>query len=264
MTRALVLVLAILLSSNIALAFDNSRFDKPKQWCFNGSFLWFNSVVKLSLSVEPQSTLDTYRIVLQGTGQGLVGWLNGDRHQRYESLVRLDSSDQVISLSHLQRTDITHNGQRIHYGWTLTFDETSSTVKAERLWGGHVVETFHYHHIKTVDSHPRVVGDFLSALFAFMNDTSHPLTVGATYDFLVFHRDGFANLHIQVLDYDDRQNNWQCQITSDSSCLPGDLKQLIFYCNDQRIPLYAGSDTAWGGVSLWRTGCLGGRANNEK
>lgn len=257
MKRVLILAWVIIFLSNNALAVVPSTFDQTKQWCFNCSFLWLDSVAKLSLTIEPQLTKNTYRIVLQGKGQGFVGWLNGDRYQYYESLVRLDSNALVTSLTHLQQTQINHKGQRIHYGWKFTFSEPSSVVVAERLWGGSVVETARHQVVTASNVEERVVGDFLSALFSFMCDSSQPLVVGLQYDFLVFHPDGDANLHIEVSRYNEVQNNWQCLIRSDGPCLPGDVNELIFYCDDRRIPLFGGSNTVFGGVSLRETPCVG-------
>ncbi len=257
MKRVIILVGVIIFLSNNALAVAPSIFNETKQWCFNCSFLWLDSVAKLSLTVEPQLTPDLYRIILQGHGQGFVGWLHGDRHQYYESLVRLDSCGRVTSLTHLQQTQINHNGQRIQYGWKLSFEELSTVVVAERLWGGNVVETMRYCQVTTSIIGERVVGDFLSALFTFLSDTSQPLAIGLRYDFLVFHRDGGANLRIKVNRYNEVQNTWQCLISSDEPCLPGGVTELMFYCDEKRIPLFGGSDTVFGGVSIHGTRCVG-------
>lgn len=257
MRRVFILAWVIVTLSSNALALDSRMFDQTKQWCFNCTFLWLDSVGKISLAVEPQRTPNTYRIVLQGKEHGFVGRLNGDRHQYYESLVRLEPNARVTSLTHLQQTQINYKGQRIHYGWKFTFNEPDSVIVGERLWGGSVVETVRRDMVNTSNVEERVVGDFLSALFSFMCDRSQTLVVGLQYDFLMFHPDGDANLHIEVISYNDEQNDWQCLIRSDEDCLPGDVTELIFYCDDERIPLFSGSDTVFGGVSIRRIRCEG-------
>lgn len=257
MKRAFIVVWLIVSLSNNALAAIPSVLDQKNQWCFNGSVLWIDSVAKLSLTVEPQLAPNTYRIVLQGKGNGFVGWLNGDRHQYYESLVRLDSNAHVTTLTHLQQTQINHKGQRIHYGWKFTFNQLPLVVIGERLWGGSVVEVAHRDMTTTSHVEERVVGDFLSALFSFMCDRSQSLAAGLQYDFLMFHPDGDASVSIEVNRYDDVDNSWQCQIRSDETCLPGDVSELTFFCDNNRIPLYGGSDTVFGGISIRAIPCEG-------
>lgn len=257
MKRVFILAVVLLLFPSNALAEELSTTNIAKQWCFDCSFLWLDSVAKLSLTIEPQVTPDTYRIILQGKGQGVVGWLNGDRHQYYESLVRLDSRGHATSLTHTQQTQINHNGQRIQYGWKYTFDELSPIVIAERMWGGAVVETNRYRQSSTTSIEERGVGDFLSALFIFLSDSTQPLALGLQYTFLVFHPDGDAKLLIEVTGFNASQNNWQCLIRSNGNCLPGDVNELKFYCDDKRIPLFGGSDTVFGGVSVHGTRCVG-------
>jgi hypothetical protein len=256
MKRVIVIAWVIIFLSNNALAVAPNIFNETRQWCFDCSFLWLDSVAKLSLTVEPQLTPNIYRIILHGQGQGFVAWLHGDRHQYYESLVRLDSDGRVTTLTHLQQTQINHNGQRIQYGWKLSFDEFSTVVVAERLWGGNVVETMRYCQVVTSTIEERVVGDFLGALFSFMCDSSQPLVVGLQYDFLMFYRDGDASLRIKVIRNDEVQNTWQCLISSDEPILPGGVTELIFYCDEKRIPLSGGSDTFFGGVSIHGTRCV--------
>lgn len=258
MKKVVILAAVIVFLSNNALAVAPRIFNETMQWCFNCSILWLDSVAKLTLTVEPQLTPNTYRIILQGDSQGVVGWLNGDRHQYYESLVRLDFRGRVTSLTHIQHTQINHNGRRIQYGWKHIFVELSSVVIAERLWGGNVVETKRYFQEGSTSSiDERVTGDFLSAFFTFLSDRSQPLAIGLKYDFLVFSPDGDARLHIEVIGFNEAQNNWQCLISSDGNCLPGDVNNLKFYCDDNRIPLFGGSDTVFGGVSIRGTRCGG-------
>lgn len=257
MKRLVLSAFVIITLSNNALAAKITNTYTTKQWCFDCSFLWLDSVAKLSLTIEPQVTPKTYRIILQGESQGLVGWLNDDRHQYYESLVRLDSCGFVTTLTHLQQTQINHKGQRIHYGWKYSFDDLSTVVIAERLWGGNVVETTHYCQSDPSTIYERVSGDFLSALFSFLSDCTQPLAIGLQYDFLVFHRDGDAKLNIEVTDFNDEQNYWQCQIRSDGNCLPGAVSELKFYCDDKRVPLFGGSNAVFGGVSVHGTRCVG-------
>lgn len=257
MRRMLLFVwLIVFLPSNVFAVVPHT-FDQTKQWCFNCSFLWLDSVATLSLTVEPQSAANTYRIILQGEGRGFVGWLNGGRHQYYESLVSRDAKGRVSTLAHSQQTQINHQGQRINYGWELTFDQPAAVVNAHRLWGGQVVETQQHFITAASTNGQRVVGDFLSALFTFMGDSSQPLAVGLHYDFWVFHLDGDANLNIEVTAFDERQNSWQCLLRSDSASLPGDVTELIFYCDDKRIPLFGGSDGRFGGVAIQGISCEG-------
>lgn len=252
--RAIVVWLVILFASP-TMAMDLDPWNQIQRLCYKCSFLSLGSVASLQLIIVPSVAPQTHRVVLQGKGSGIIGWLSGNRHQYYESLVRLDTDNIVTTLSHFHQTDINHNSQRIQYGWKFTFSELSHAVKGERFWGGNVVETALYSPDHDAKSSRRVVGDFLSALFSFMKDSAQPLEVGLHYQFLVFNRDDYVDLDIDVIDYHE-QSLWQCRVRSDSSCLPGGGNEMIFYCNDNRIPLAAATPEILGGVRVTGTRCV--------
>jgi|GEM_PF-3930277 len=250
------IVCLVLLQALPAMAMESFPRKQRQQWCYECSLLCLGSVASLQLSIEPSVLPQTYRIVLQGKGSGLIGWLNGDRHQYYESLVQLNANNTVSTAFHLHHTEITHNSQRIQYGWKFTFNELPLGIKGERLWGGDVVETAQYYTADDVADSRQVVGDFLSALFGFMVDGSRALEVGLQYKFLVFYRGDNVALNIDVID-DCDQDGWQCRVRSDRSCLPGGGKEMIFYCDDNRVPLAVASPVLFGGVRISGARCVG-------
>lgn len=256
MIRGAIIVWLVIQFASSAMAVESSSRLHTYRWCYECSVLCLGSVASLQLTVEPSEVPHAYRIILQGKASGLVGWLSGDRHQYYESLVRLNTNDTVTTLFHLHQTDITHNSQRIKYGWKFTFSELSLAVNGERLWGGSVVETAQYCTEYDVPNSTRVVGDFLSALFVFIEDRSQPLEVGLQYRFLVFYRDDYVDLNIDVIDYHEKYR-WQCRVRSDSSCLPGGGNEMLFYCDDNRVPLTGVSQTIFGGLRVYGSRCVG-------
>lgn len=238
-----------------AMAEGSPLYEKKQQWCYECSLACLGSVASLRLTIDPLSQPQTYRLILQGEGRGLLGWLNGDRQQYYESVVRLNSNDTIVPLLHFHQTEITQNFRRIQYGWRFTHSEESATVKGERLWGGKVVETVNYDSDYNEHEPRQVVGDFLSALFSFMVHGSQPLEIGQQYTYDVFWGDKYVALNINVIEYHD-QKRWECRVVAEEPCLPGGGNEMYFYCDDNRVPLSAVSHAVFGRVRVSRARCL--------
>lgn len=199
-------------------------------------YLWFSPIAELELIVEPHVN-GQQRVVLQGQAQGIAAWMDGHRQQRYESLIDIDDSGQLTTLYHQRLTRIDSRGRRIEYGWRWNFAHQSSTVNAQRLWGGKVVETFQQR--RSDDCY----GDVLSVFLAFKRD-SKPLNPGERYVYKLFRDQGEVELEVVVEEREavsglgqHGELFWRCKVSCDADIFPAGCSELVLWCDEQRLPV---------------------------
>ena len=169
--------------------------------------------------------------------EGRMELLDGNRQQRYVSILRSDPERHIVPLSYQQLTHLDSHGRRIHYGWTLTFD--GDRVTANRMWGGVVVES----HTGNIPA--GVYGDFLSILFAFQTQ-SEPLTLAEVTRYSLFTPQGIGRIVVTVEAYEQPSHMWRCRITSPGGRLPGGYAALTAWCDADRRIVKAEAPFLWG------------------